>query len=315
VCYKCLIGMPEHAKWVVGEIFMENIREIQQRIRSINETMHMTKAMKLISAARLRRARQQLDVALPYFNKVRETIGDILRHSGGVNSKYFDLRHEKQIRKKGYVVIAGDKSLAGGYNYNIYKLVNSELEKNPDALLMVAGDVGRTYFERHNFNVLSEFRYTVHNPTIYRARDMAEDAVEVFRNHELDEIDLIFTQMVNTLNLKPTIMKLLPFELETFLNPGEVTTFDEEEMLYEPSYEAVLDVLIPKYLKGIIYGALVEAFNSEQSARMTTMDSASENAEKIIGRLRNEYNHARQGAITREISEIIGGAEQTNGVD
>lgn len=288
---------------------MSNVWEIQQRIKSVNETMHMTKAMKLISAARLRKARLQLESTTPYFGKVKETIADILRHSGSIESRYFDLRHEKPVRKKGYIVITGDKSLAGGYNHNIIKFAEEELEINPDALLMVAGDIGRQYFERHDFNVLRDFRYVVHNPTIYRAREISELVIDLFKRHELDEVDIIFTLMINTLHLEPVVMKLLPLDLETFYTKDDMINIDNEEYLYEPSPSAVLDILIPKYLKGIIYGTFVESFTSEQSSRMASMDSATESAEAIVQQLRLAYNQARQSEITQEISEIIGGAQ------
>lgn len=288
---------------------MANIHDIKQRMKSISETMHMTKAMKLISAARLRKARQQLESNMPFFDKVRETMEDILCHSGGVKSPYFDLRHEKTVKKKGYIIVSGDKSLAGGYNHNIFKTTEEELKKDPDSILFVAGNIGHLYFEKHNYNLYSDFFYQVHDPTIYRAREIAELIVKLFNNRELDEVYIVFTLMINTLKLEPQVMKLLPLSLETFCkNKGEIR-IDEEKIIYEPSPEAVLNVLVPKYLKGIIYSAFVEGFTSEQCARMTSMDNATNNAEEIMQDLELSYNRARQSAITQEISEIVGGVE------
>jgi F-type H+-transporting ATPase subunit gamma len=292
---------------------MANMREIKIRIKSIKETRQITKAMKLISAAKLKKARQQLELTLPYFNRVRTTIADILKHSGNIDSRYFDLRHQKPVRKKGYIIITGDKGLAGGYNHNVIKLAEDTIGSDKQALLMVAGFIGRNYFIRENYNVMQDFQYGVQNPTVFRAREIAETALQMFSQGEVDEVDLIFTEMVSAIKLDPVVMKLLPLDLESLVE--DVREFDtalDENMLYEPSPKAVFDVLIPKYVKGIIYGALVESFTSEQSARMTAMDSATANADEMIQKLDLFYNRARQAAITQEISEIVGGAAAIN---
>ncbi|MCX7921023.1 MAG: ATP synthase F1 subunit gamma [Clostridia bacterium] len=288
---------------------MASMREIKLRIKSIKETRQITKAMKLISAAKLKKARTQLEQTLPYFNKVKETMADILIHSGNIDNIYFDLRNKKEGKKKGYIVITGDKGLAGGYNHNIIKLAMNNLKENPDSLVMVAGHAGRGQFIRKNYNVHSGFDYTVQNPTTFRAREIAELVLELFSKGELDEVYVVYTKMVSTIKLEPTIMKLLPLEIESLksdLKVSEITI--DERLSYEPSPKAVFDILIPKYVKGIVYGAFVEAFTSEQSARMSAMDSATSNADEMLQRLNLYYNRARQASITQEISEIVGGA-------
>lgn len=291
---------------------MANMQEIKTRIKSIKETRQITKAMKLISAAKLKKARNQLDLTLPYFDKVKSVIADILVHSGSVENKYFDVRNLVEGSKKGYLVITGDKGLAGGYNNNILKLVEKQIESDKDALLLVAGHMGRNYFTRNNYNVDSEFYYGVQNPTIYRAREVAEKILELYTTGDLDEVFVVYTHMVSSLKLEPRIMKLLPLELDALkaeLNvPQELPEKIDEILIYEPSPAAVLEKLIPKYLKGIVYGTLVEAFTSEQSARMTAMDNATANADEMLQKLNLYYNRARQAAITQEISEIVGGA-------
>ncbi|KNY28509.1 ATP synthase F1 subunit gamma [Pseudobacteroides cellulosolvens] len=288
---------------------MANMREIKSRIKSIKETRQITKAMKLISAAKLKKARQQLDQTKPFFDKVRATIGDILMHSGNLDNIFFDLRNEKEGKKKCYVIITGDKGLAGGYNHNIIKLSEGELKKHPDSLLLVAGHMGRGHFVRKKYNVDMEFDYPVQNPTIYRARDVAEKILGLFKSGEVDEVFLIYTKMVTSITLEPVLMQLLPLTIEDLredVNAAEVKI--DESLAYEPSPQAVFDVLIPKYVKGIIYGALVEAFTSEQNARMSAMDNATTNADEMLKILNLNYNRARQAAITQEISEIVGGA-------
>ena len=291
---------------------MANMREIKNRIKSIKETRQITKAMKLISAAKLKKARQQLEQTLPFFQKVKETIADILVHSGNINNIYFDIRNEKEGSKKGYIVFGGDKGLAGGYNNNILKLAESNLKRNPGSLVMVAGHMGRSFLQRKRFNVSEEFDYPVQNPSVYRAREIADVVLEMFTKGELDEVYLVYTKMISSIRLEPQIMKLLPLEIKALKADlgieSDIVEKVDESLIYEPSPKAVYDVLIPKYVKGIVFGALVEAFASEQSARMTAMDSATANADDMLQRLNLYYNRARQAAITQEISEIVGGA-------
>jgi F-type H+-transporting ATPase subunit gamma len=296
--------------------FMANMREIKLRIKSIKQTRQITKAMKLISAAKLKKARQQLEQTLPFFDKVKATMADILAHSSSIKSPYFDIRNEKEGKKKAYLVLTGDKGLAGGYNHNVIKLVETQIKGNSGSLLLVAGYMGRNHFIRNKYNVQPEFDYPVQNPTVFRAREIGELILEYFNRGEIDEVYLIYTQMVSTIKLEPKMIKLLPLELDELRkeladsDTGDKTGGNriDDSLVYEPSSEAVFNVLIPKYLKGIIYGALVEAFTSEQSARMSAMDNATSNADDMLQRLNLYYNRARQAAITQEISEIVGGA-------
>jgi len=292
---------------------MAQISEIKQRIRSIKDTKQITKAMKLISAAKLKRARRQLEHALPYFEKVRSTMVDILMHSADVENKYFDLRDEKEGRKKAYLILTGDKGLAGGYNHNMIKAVEEHLKGDKDALLFVAGNVGKSYFTKNKYNVYMEFEYPVQNPTIYRARDISEQLLELFAEGVFDEMYLAFTYMQSTISIEPQVVKLLPLELHALKEHMKITDDIENKIdnmiVYDPSPQEVLDILVAKYIKGVIYGAFVEAFTSEQSARMTAMDSATENADNMLAELSLSYNRARQAKITQEISEIVAGAE------
>jgi F-type H+-transporting ATPase subunit gamma len=295
---------------------MASMREIKLRINSVKETRQITKAMKLISAAKLKKARAQLEQTLPFFNKVKATIADILIHSGEIESQYFDLRNNREGKKKAFFIITGDKTLAGGYNHNITKYAEELIKKSGGdntTTLFVAGTIGRTYFIRRNYNVYKDFDYFVQNPTTFRAREIAEFFLDKFKSNEFDEITMVFTEMVSSLLLEPTSIQLLPLEINSLrdllseeIKVGKIKI--DEALLYEPSKESVLDILIPKYLKGMVYGALVESFTSEQSARMTAMDDATSNADDMIQDLNLFYNRARQAAITQEISEIVGGA-------
>jgi len=299
---------------------MASMREIKTRIKSIKETRQITKAMKLISAAKLKKARQQLEQTLPYFSKVKNTIANILMHSANkedLENVFFDLRKDKEGKKTGFIVLSGDKGLAGGYNHNILKLAEDKIRQSTNPLLFVAGHMGRNYFSRNNFNLFKNFDYPVQNPTVYRAREIADIVLELFRTGELDEVYLLYTRMISAITLEPLVMKLLPLDLEALtedISHNERAEEEKSEILvddlfdYEPSPKAVFDVLIPKYVKGILYGALVQAYTSEQSARMSAMDSATSNADDMLQSLNLYYNRARQAAITQEISEIVGGA-------
>lgn len=287
-----------------------NMREIKSRIKSINQMRQITKAMKLISASKLKKARAQLEETLPYFNKVRETIADILAHSGDIECDFFDIRDEKQGKKKAYIVLTGDKGLAGGYNSNIIKLAEKNIgEDKENALLLVAGNTGRSYFTRKGYKLLEEFDYAVQNPNLHRAREIGETIFDLYRKREVDEVYVVYTEMKSAIALEPRILKLLPLEIKALreeVRADEIVI--DERLKYEPSPTAVLNVLIPKYIKGIVYGTLVESFTSEQNARMTAMDSATKNADEMLEKLNLYYNRARQAAITQEISEIVGGA-------
>lgn len=290
---------------------MASMREIKLRIKSIKETRQITKAMKLISAAKLKKARKQLEQTLPYFDKVKSTIGDILMHSGNIDNIFFDLRKDKADKKTGFIILTGDKGLAGGYNHNIIKLAENRIDQTPDPILFVAGHMGHNYFGRKSYNMHKDFDFPVQNPTVFRAREIAEIVLELFKKGELDEVYIVYTLMASTIKLIPQVMKLLPLDLNALREDIGISENDikiDDMLNYEPSPKAVFDVLIPKYVKGIVYGALVEAFTSEQSARMSAMDSATSNADDMLQSLNLFYNRARQAAITQEISEIVGGA-------
>jgi F-type H+-transporting ATPase subunit gamma len=266
--------------------------------------------MKLISASKLKKARKQLENTLPFFNTVRVTIADILQHSGDIENPFFDVRNDKEGKKKGYLVLSGDKGLAGGYNHNIIKLAEKQLEENPDSMLFVAGIVGYNYFTRKKANVYLNFNYPVQNPTVIRTREITELLLDLFIKGELDEVYVVYTEMITSLKIVPKVIKLLPLELESLKEEiSEEKIVRDENLVYEPSPAAVFGVLIPKYIKGILYSLFVQAFTSEQSSRMTAMDSATSNADDMLQKLHLYYNRARQATITQEISEIVGGAE------
>jgi F-type H+-transporting ATPase subunit gamma len=288
---------------------MANMREIKERIASIGDIMKITNAMYLISSSKLKKARQSLETTAPYFENLQYSIHHILKHTGNFKHPFFDNGRDKPEDEKvyGYIIVTGDKGLCGAYNHNILKLAEEEISKHKNTCLYVVGSVGRAYFERKGMNVDAEFLYTAQNPQLYRARRIQETVTEQFLKGRLDEVHVIFTKLVRSAEV-PTAVKLFPFDREHF---EERKVGDEQRhstAVFEPSPEAVMDNLVPNYTKGLIFGILTEAFCSEQNARMTAMDSATNSAKDMISQLTLDYNRARQAAITQEITEIVSGA-------
>lgn len=291
---------------------MESIKEIRTHIDSVQQTLKITNAMYLISSSKLRKARRQLNDVQPYFEKVTRTISDILHRTEGVEHIYFDTRPGRP-HKVGYIVITGDKGLAGAYNHNVLRLVDERLQHESDPTLFLIGQAGRNYFHHRGVAVDGEFMYTAQDPTVYRAREIGETFIELFRKGHLDEVYVVYTEMVSPMAMEPKIIKLLPLDREAFpWTPRRSADGSERHVVtYVPSPNHVLNHIVPSYLKGLLFGALVESFCSEQNARMTAMDTATDNARTLLKELSLQYNRARQSAITQEITEIVGGAQNT----
>ena len=290
---------------------MASITEIRSRMRSVEQTLKITNAMYLISSAKVKKARKQLSEVEPYFDRLAKTILDIFRHSPDLQHRYIE-GHEKpkEERKTGFVVITGDKGLAGAYNHNVLKLAESYLARKKDPTLFLIGQMGRHYFEKKHISIDGEFMYTAQDPTLERAREIVDTLVGLFEQGALDDIYLVFTHTYSAMRMEPEIIKLLPLDRAMLSARRGLSEADQyrDVVRYEPSKEAVLDVLVPGVLKGYMFAALVESFCSEQNSRMTAMDTASDSAKEMLSSLSLEFNRARQGAITQEITEIAGGA-------
>lgn len=288
---------------------MANMREIRTRMRSIQDTMKITNAMYLISSSKMKQARRALDGTAPYFETLQHTIHDILIHSPEITHNYFDQRARitGEDRKRGYVIITADKGLAGAYNHNIIKMAEAEMRKGEKNTLYVLGQVGKQHFLRAGAYIPNDFYFTNHMPTRFRARSIAEIVLKAFDDRELDEVYLIYTQMVSSQKEDARLIKLLPLSTEDFVadNDAEYKQF----AVYSPSPKEVMNHLVPNFVKGILFGAMVEAFSAEQNARMTAMKSATDSAKDMLKDLSLLYNRARQAAITQEINEVVSGAE------
>lgn len=288
---------------------MTSMRDIRIRIKSIKETMQITRAMDLIASSKLKKARRQLNDTLPYFEKNQDTLKDIIANSPEIEHKYFDKREKVKKKMRGYVVISADKGLCGAYNHNVIKFAEEHMGGKQDKYLFVIGQMGRDYFSHNNYVIDVECMYTAQNPTTYRAREIVETLISMFQRELLDEIYVVYTKMQSAVKQEPEIIKLLPLEKVEFGDNIHSERKYIEDVVYEPSPSKVLDILVPNYLKGLIFGALVESFCSEQRARMSAMNAATKSAKELIKKLTLLYNRARQAAITQELSEIVSGAE------
>lgn len=293
---------------------MANVREIKSRMKSIQDTMKITNAMYMISSTKLRKARANLEETEPYFFTLQSMIDRIIRHLPDIENEFFSQRAHKspEERVQGIIVVTADKGLAGAYNHNILKLAQQELEHNNTYKLYVVGEVGRQYFKAKEIPVDEHFLYTAQNPSLHRARVISETVMEDFKSGEIDDVIIIYTSMKNSVVTETERKLLLPLKREDFaLKNAEALKAGiyQEEILFNPSPDAVLENIIPDTIMGYIYGALVESYCSEQNARMMAMDAANKSASEMIHDLSIEYNRVRQAMITQEITEVISGAK------
>ena len=288
---------------------MASMKEIKNHIASVKDTQKITNAMYLIASTKLRRAKGDLDRTLPYFNALRGEIKRIFRTVENVDSRYFfpASGEDKMTGASGFLVITADKGLAGAYNQNVLKEAQRMLAEHPeDNKIFVIGEYGRQYFAARSIPIEKEFLYTAQNPTLQRARNITALLLDLYRKGELSRIFIIYTDMGGMESSAKTV-RLLPFHRSQFASASHEkrtpVTFE-----FSPSVEEALDSMIPSYVSGFIYSALVDSFCSEQNARMTAMDSANQNAQELLDELSTQFNHTRQSAITQEITEISAGA-------
>lgn len=292
---------------------MANIREIQSRMKSIQDTMKITNAMYMISSTKLRKTRKSLDETELYFFTLQTLLARIMRHLPDMENKYFDERTEKpeSERVAGIIVVTADKGLAGAYNHNILKMAHEEMEKHDKYRLFVVGELGRQYFAARHIKVAEHFNYTAQNPSLHRARVISETVLEQFVNGELDEAYIIYTEMKNGITTEAKKLKLLPLVREHIEDRSEQlgVVNHNDDIALMPSPEAVIDNVVPDCIMGYVYGALVESFCSEQNSRMLAMEAANKNAHAMLQDLSIQYNRVRQAMITQEITEVIAGAK------
>lgn len=280
---------------------MPSARDIRRRIKSVKNIEQITKAMKMVAAARLRRAQERAIASRPYTEKIREVLASVAPNVRDASHPLLEVRDIKRI---GYLVLSADKGLAGAYSSNLFKEVVPQIKTKANVGLVTVGRKARDYFKRRGYTVDREYTGFSERPGYQHAVTIAQALADSFKAGEYDEIYLVYTQFYSPINQKPTTIKLLPLAGTTAQEDNE-----PKEYIFEPSAAEVLDLLLPKYLETAVYGALLQSAASELGARMTAMGSATDNAEELIAKLVLNYNKVRQATITREISEIVGGAE------
>ncbi|QFJ54429.1 ATP synthase F1 subunit gamma [Pseudobutyrivibrio xylanivorans] len=327
---------------------MASTKEIQNRINSIQDTMKITNAMYMMSSMKLRKAKSKLQATEPFFEAVQRGLAENLAHFPDIRHRYFDnnVEDEKsQFKKRGFIVFTGDKGMAGAYNHNAIKMTLERISdlKDDEYELFVVGEVGRAFFINGGYNVDEDFHFSSNNPSMHRARVIAEYMIHKYNNREVDRIDVIYTKMLNSVTEETCVERLLPLRTHKFIkdkvkeiqedvegtgkaaaemkagvkhvhsiNSYEMEAFaqgGDKWFPFFPSLKEVLEQLVHNNFTGFMYGALVECSASEENARMMAMQAATDNAEAILRELSIEYNRVRQAQITQEITEVIGGAK------
>lgn len=295
---------------------MANLRDIRNRISSVNNTQQITKAMKMVAAAKLRKAQDRMTQTRPYASKIQEVAGRLVESSKGDDPI---MRSPEKVEQVLFIVVGSDRGLCGGFNNNLFKEVEKTLENDfaghleNDTLSMITiGKKASAHFKKRKYNVIEAFPGFFDNIAYEPVSDIMEKATEQFTNEEFDEVYIAFNEFKSVIAQNRTIQKVLPIDTEKMAGTDSDSDNASEQSidyLYEPNSEAILKELLPLHLNMQLWRAVLESNAAEQGARMTAMDSATENAKDLERELRLKYNQARQSAITTEISEIVSGAQ------
>ncbi len=278
-----------------------SMKDIKLRIKSVESTMQITKAMELVASSKLRRAKERAERTRPYFETLHTTLTDIAYANREFSSPYV---HKRPVKKTCYVLIAGDRGLAGGYNANVFKAAAADMGGDPVCVVPI-GKKALEHAHRRGWEILTEHYDVAEDVSLGGCFELAKMLCTGFCKGEFDQVKVVYTNFVSMLSQQPAVLKCLPLNYDR----TQAKNDPQAMTMYEPSSEAVYDAIVPEYVGGILYGAMAESVASEMGARRTAMDAASKNAEEMIGDLSLRYNRARQGAITQEITEIVAGAE------
>lgn len=278
-----------------------NMKDIKRRIKSVESTRQITKAMELVASSKLRKAKEKADNSKPFFNTLYDTMCEIVASDNTFNSIYTRKRKNNVTL---LVVIGGDRGLAGGFNANVLKMAQQrydELKESSEVVVLPIGRKAVEYFEKRDVKIMTRYENISESLTIYGAMSIADKIIDVYNKDKIDRVELFYTDCVSPLLQEARRMPLIPLGIEPDKEYKGLTNYD-------PSPEAVFDSIIPRYLAGVLFGAIVDSFAAEQAARRTAMENATDNANEMISDLSLMYNRARQAAITQEITEIVGGA-------
>lgn len=283
-----------------------NMKDVKRRIKSIESTMQITKAMELVASSKLRRAKERADNARPFFEALYQIMWEITSEDSAFSSIFTDKQNNEGSTL--IIVIAGDRGLAGGFNSNILKLAQKRIDEikaeNGSAVVIPIGKKAIEYFSKQDIKIATQYENIAEHIKINHVMEISEKIINAYTAGKINRVEIVFTNYVSPLLQEARLMSVLPVENTT----GQPAPENKRVTNYEPSPEAVFDTLIPKYVAGIIYGAAADSFASEQAARRMAMENATDNASEMIDNLSLIYNRARQSSITQEITEIVGGA-------
>lgn len=280
-----------------------NMKHIKRRMKSVQSTMQITKAMELVASSKMRHARERVMRAKPYFNTLKSTMERIARTNRDMNSVFTKPR---EIKKSLFIVIAGDRGLAGGYNSTVLKLATQKMHDKTAAIVTI-GKKAEEYYAKRDYPVYANYSNIAETMRISDTHEIVELFLDKYRTGEVDEVFLCYTEYVTPLTQHAHCTRVLPLAFDDAAGKSDKAAVLTE---YDPSPEAVFEHIVPEYLNGVLYGAVVESYASEQSARRMAMENATDNASEMIENLNLSYNRARQAAITQEITEIVSGAGQ-----
>jgi F-type H+-transporting ATPase subunit gamma len=292
------------------------LKEVRNRIKSVQSTQQITKAMKMVSAAKLRRAQDAIIQMRPYARKLQEMLSNIVSNveSGDLGSS---LGTERAVEKVLFIVITSDRGLCGAYNANVAKLAKARIDetyaeqfKKGNVVIWGIGKKGCEFFQRRNFSVNTDYRETFHNLSFASVQAVAQKAVEAFSNKEFDVVELVYSEFKNAATQRFSVERFLPIPKAAPVKGAKATKAD---FIFEPAIDQLIAELMPKILNTQLFKAMLDANASEHGARMTAMDKASENANELLKALKISYNRARQAAITTELTEIVSGAAALQG--
>lgn len=285
----------------------ESIQDIKRRIRSVTSTEHITSAMKLVSAGKLRKAKAIYEKTNANSHYITNTIREMFNSSQDIPQEY--LEGNREIKNTCYIICTSSRGLCGGFNSNILKEAQRCIDAKDETPIIVAvGSKGKEYFEKRGVKVQSSYLSPPESISFLETRDLSRPILDMYDRGEIDEVVLIYTAFISSLEQEVTNVTLLPFKIEH--DPDYEKSYNQME--YEPSVEAVFNYLVPKYVETMIYSAIVESATCEHAARRMAMENATDNAREMLDQLNLTYNRARQSAITDEIIEIVAGSEAQN---
>ncbi|MCI5536198.1 MAG: ATP synthase F1 subunit gamma [Lentihominibacter sp.] len=282
----------------------ESMQDIKRRIRSVTSTEHITNAMKLVSAGKLRKAKAIFEKTNENSHYITHTIAEIFNSSQDIPPEY--LAGNREIKTTCYIIVTSCRGLCGGFNSNVLKEAQREIDADWEKPVIFAiGSKGKEYFEKRGYEIYGDYLAPPENISFLETREMSVPIIEMYNRGEIDEVVLIYTSFISSMEQEVKNVTLLPFEIEK--DPDIIRNSKPVE--YEPSVEAVFNYLVPKYVEMMIYGAVVESATCEHAARRMAMENATDNAREMLDKLSLNYNRARQSAITDEIIEIVAGSE------